>query len=156
MFNENQIYMYCEALYYFSRLLIILMLFIKQFYQKSFYHSRYFFFKAQSDCWFVRIQLDLFAVRCNTVQYSHNSSKPRNFLERETSGACSYYDPISIIGGVVGEEGSSGVRSRRYVPAYVTREFRVPRTYTNATHVRVETGLHRLASAHIGITLSLT
>lgn len=52
--------------------------------------------------------------------------------------------------------GSSGVRSRRYVPAYVTREFRVPRTYTNATHVRAETGLHRLASAHIGITLSLT
>lgn len=55
-----------------------------------------------------------------------------------------------------GERDREECGARRYVPAYVTREFRVSRTYTNASHIRAETGLHRLASAHIGITLSLT
>lgn len=85
----------------------------------------------------------------------------RNFLERERLPA---RVPIPIRSrlyirwrGGAGE----GRRSHRYaldtctcVPAYVMRS--VFRVYANAIHICAETGFHRLASAHIGITLSLT
>lgn len=122
--------------------------------------SRYFFDAEQ---------IDRFAVSIIHLVFSNHGVIPvafaqleqaRNFLECETSCACSYSDSISITHSKVrGREGGAEEPSIRgwtgtCVPAYVISS--VFRVYTNAIHICAETGFHRLASAHIGITLSLT